>query len=298
MTHRCRNQFTEKFSFVLLLSVVLFSGCDIVREILTQEDDEPPVPDSAALVIESINAPEEVHGGARGIQLVATVVSDANVDNDALNYTWEGPGWFAWEKATATWDAPIDMGVATVALTVDDGTNGAVTSTADINIIHALIIPGLEAAGIRLGDEFDRVTMLHGEPDALDDIGFFSYWLSGKGLSGFLDGIGLVDGLFIADPNTSRTAAGNGIGSHVSSVESELGAAGEIDKDEDEGTEEHWYWEKGINFDYDADTNVESIFVFKPIGVFNLNGSQFRETTTPKDQIRHNKAKLKALGNQ
>ena len=190
------------------------------------------------------------------------------------------------------------MGVATVALTVDDGANGAVTSTADINIIHALIIPGLEAAGIRLGDEFDRVTMLHGEPDALDDIGFFSYSLSGKGLSGFLDGIGLVDGLFIRDPNTSRTAAGNGIGSHVSSVESELGAAGEVDKDEDEGTEQHWYWESGINFDYDADSNVESIFVFKPIGAYIVNGAQFRQTTTPKDQIRNNKAKLEASSNQ
>ena len=298
MTHRCRNQFTEKFSFVLLLCVVLFSGCDVVREILTQDDDEQPVPDTAAIAIESIAAPEEVHAGARGIELVATVVSDANADNDALNYTWEGPGWFAWEKATATWDAPIDMGVATVALTVDDGTNGAVTSTADINIIHALIIPGLEAAGIRLGDGFDRVTMLHGEPDDLDDIGFFSYWLSGKGLSGFLDGIGLVDGLFIAEPNTSRTAGGNGIGSHVSSVENELGAAGEIDKDENEGTEEHWYWESGINFDYDADSNVDGIFVFKPIGVFNVNGAQYRQTTPPKDQIRNNKAKLKALGNQ
>ena len=64
------------------------------------------------------------------------------------------------------------------------------------------------------------------------------------------------------------------------------------------GTEEHWYWESGINFDYDADSNVDSIFVFKPIGVFNLNGAQYRETTTPEEQIRNNKAKLKALGNQ
>ena len=247
MTHRCRIKITEMLGLVLLLCVVLFSGCDVVREILTQDDDEQPVPDTAAIVIESIVAPEEVHAGARGIELVATVVSDANADTDALNYTWEGPGWFAWEKATATWDAPIDMGVATVALTVDDGTNAAVTSTADINIIHALIIPGLEAAGIRLGDGFDRVTMLHGEPDDLDDFGFFSYWLSGKGLSGILDGIGLVDGLFIRDPNTSRTAGGNGIGSHVSSVESELGTAGEVDKDEGEGTEEHWYWETVVS---------------------------------------------------
>ena len=295
MTHRCQTQFTEMLSLVLLLCVVLLSGCDIVREILTQEDDEPLVPDTIAFAIESINAPEEVHAGARGIEIEATVVSDANVEKDALNYTWEGPGWFAWEKTTANWDAPIDMGLATVTLTVEGGTNGAVTSAADINIIHALIIPGLEAAGIRLGDGLDRLTMLHGEPDDLDDIGFFSYWFSGKGLSGFLDGIGLVDGLFIADPNTSRTAAGNGIGSHVSSVESELGAAGEVDKDEDEGTEEHWYWEKGINFDYDADSNVDSIFVFKPIGVFNVNGAQFRETTAPKDQIRINKAKLEPL---
>ena len=297
MTHRRQKQFTEKLSIVFLLCTVLLSSCDIVREIITQYDDEPLVPDTASFVIESINAPEEVHAGTRGIELAATVISDANVDNDALNYTWEGPGWFAWEKTTAKWDAPIDMGVATVTLTVDDGTNGAVTSTADINIIHALIIPGVEAAGIRLGDGIDRVTMLHGEPDDLDDFGFFSYWFSGKGLSGILDGIGLVDSLFINDPNTSRTTAGNGIGSHVSSVESELGTAGEVDKDEDDGTEQHWYWEIGINFDYDADSKVESIFVFKPIGVYNVNGAQFRETTTPKEQIRNNKTTLKASRN-
>lgn len=296
MTRRFQKQFTEKFSIVFLLCTVFLSGCDIVSEILTDYDDEmiDPAP-VGTFTIEGINAPGEVHAGARGVELTATVTSDANVDSDALNYAWDGPGWFTWEKGEAEWDAPIDMGTATITLTVDDGAKNAVTSTIAIDIIQALMVPGREAAGIRLGDGIDKVIMLHGEPDNLDDFGFFSYWLSDKGISGILDGIGLVDSLFIGEPNTSLTVGGNGIGSHVSSVESELGMAGEVD--DDDGTEQHWYWEIGINFDYDADSNVESIFIFKPIGGYIVNGAQYRETTPSKEQIRNNKAKLKALAN-
>ena len=47
-------------------------------------------------------------------------------------------------------------------LTVDDGVNESVTKSAVVQIVHALIVPGEEAAGIQLGDGFDRVTILYG----------------------------------------------------------------------------------------------------------------------------------------
>ena len=34
----------------------------------------------------------------------------------------------------------------------------------------------------------------------------------------------------------------------------------------EEGGEVHWYWKKGIEFSYDADTKVRSISIFKSIG--------------------------------
>ena len=60
------------------------------------------------------------------------------------------------------WTAPLEMGLVTVMLTVDDGVNESVTKSAVVQIVHALIVPGEEAAGIQLGDGFDRVTILYG----------------------------------------------------------------------------------------------------------------------------------------
>jgi hypothetical protein len=43
-------------------------------------------------------------------------------------------------------------------------------------------------------------------------------------------------------------------------VEAEFGRAEEI-KD---GGIKHWYWKKGIEFTYDDDSRVTSIYIFKP----------------------------------
>jgi hypothetical protein len=43
-------------------------------------------------------------------------------------------------------------------------------------------------------------------------------------------------------------------------VESEFGRAEEIEE------LKHWYWKKGIEFDYDDKSIVTEIFIFKPIG--------------------------------
>ena len=91
---------------------------------------------------------------------------------------------------------------------------------------------------------------------------FFAYWDPDIGLSGFFDGIGLVEGLSIREPNTAKTAGGVGIGSPLKEVEEEFGFAEKVE----EGGEVHWYWKKGIEFSCDADGKVRSISIFKPTG--------------------------------
>ena len=55
--------------------------------------------------------------------------------------------------------------------------------------------------------------------------------------------------------------SGVGIGSTRKRVEEEFGEAEEVQADGD-----RWYWKKGIEFNYDADAKVKSIYVFKPVG--------------------------------
>ena len=212
--------------------------------------------ENSAPVIKSIVVPDKVHAGAR-IQLRA-ITDDA--DGDTLTYNWEvEAGILNPENTSETkWTAPVDMGFTKITLTVDDGINEVAVKSAEVRVIHSLIVAGQEAAGIRLGDEFDRVRTLYGKPDGRNG-DWFSY---DTGLSGFLDGIGLVDSLFISKPNTAKTADGNGIGSALKRVDGEFGPAEEIK----EGGKKHWHWKTGIHFDYDAASKVERIYIFKPIG--------------------------------
>ena len=128
-----------------------------------------------------------------------------------------------------TWIVPIDTGVVTVALTVDDGINGPVTKSVVVQIVHALIVPGAEAAGIKLGDGFDRVPVIYGRPSKRNS-DFFAYWDPDIGLSGFFDGIGLVEGLSIRRPNEARTAGEVGIGSTLKRVEEDFGVAERVEE--------------------------------------------------------------------
>ena len=122
-------------------------------------------------------------------------------------------------------------------------------------------MPGEEAAGVKLGDTFDRVRALYGRPSKRNS-DFFAYWDPDIGVSGVFDGIGLVESLSIRKPNTAKTAGGVGIGNTLRRVEEEFGGAEKIE----EGGEVHWYWKKGIEFSYDADAKVKSISIFKPVG--------------------------------
>ena len=225
---------------------------------------------NSAPVIKRILVPAKVHAGAR-IQLEA-ITEDA--DGDTLTYNWKALGILSSEiTPTTIWTVPFDANSTTITLTVDDGINEAVEKPADIIVIHSLIVPGKEAAGIQLGDEFDRVKALYGKPD-MEERGFggsLKYWDIGLSVSD--DGIGHVWSLHIYKPfegdirrsirhkpSLAKTAGGNGIRSTHKRVETEFGPAEEI-KD---GGKSHWYWKRGINFQYDAASKVERIYIFKP----------------------------------
>ena len=215
--------------------------------------------ENSAPVIQQIIVSDQVHA-VSSVELQA-VVEDP--DGDTLTYSWDVPkGLLDSETiSTPTWTAPIEMGVVNVKLTVDDGINEPATKSVSVLVTHGLIMPGEEAAGIKLGDKFDRVKTIYGQPSHRkgDTFGYFD---PDFGLSGALDSINLVAALAISRPNKAKTMGGIGIGSTLKRVEEEFGGAEEIDG----GGKEHWYWKKGIEFDYDANAKVESIFVFKPVG--------------------------------
>lgn len=213
--------------------------------------------ENAKPVIVEIVVPESVHAGS-SLELQAKT-DDA--DGDKLAYNWEvEAGTLSSETAPApTWTAPIEMGIITVTLKIGDGINEPVTESITVRVIHSLIVAGEQAAGIKLGDPFTKVKAFYGEPEERDRGGHFSYFEIG--FSGYVDGIDHVESLFIRKPNKAKTTEGVGVGSTRKRVEEEFGLAEEIK----EGGKDHWYWRKGIEFDYDARSRVESIYIFKPL---------------------------------
>ena len=232
---------------------------DGVHASVSESKRVPILLKNSAPVIREIVVSDRVH--AVSVVELQAAVEDA--DGDTLTYSWEVQKGIldSEEIATPTWTAPIEMGVVNVRLTVDDGINEPTAKSVTVLIIHGLIVPGAEAAGIKLGDTFDRVKAIYGAPSKVDNTTKrFQYWDPNLGLSGFLDGIDLVDDLFLRSPNKAKTANGIGIGSTRQRVEEEFG---QPEKIEDGG---HWYFKQGISFDYDAGAKVELIYVFKPIG--------------------------------
>ena len=225
---------------------------------------------NSAPVIKRILVPDKVHAGAR-IQLEA--ITD-DLDGDTLTYNWEAAGLLSSENTPTTiWTAPFDSNSTTVTLTVDDGINESVEKSAEVIVNNSLIVPGKEAAGIELGDEFDRVKTLYGKPDQEKGgiVGGLDYWDIGLSVSD--DGIGQVRSIHIYKPfegdiirqvrhkpSLAKTLGGSGIGSNRKRVETEFGPAEEI---KDDG-KNHWYWKRGINFQYHEVSKVERIFIFKP----------------------------------
>lgn len=215
---------------------------------------------NVAPVIERFVIPESVITGER-IQLGAEVIDP---DGDSLAFNWNvevGP-LSSSTSETPMWTAPVDSALVPVELSVSDGMNEPTVKSTSIQVVGPpLIVPGKQAAGIRLGDPFDKVKALYGEPDQdYGDSSHFSY--RSMRVSGGIDGIDLIESLFVRKPNKSKTAGGVGPGSDRKQVEKEFGSAEEIQEEEDRIV--HWYWKKGISFDYDEDSKVESIHIFKP----------------------------------
>lgn len=210
-------------------------------------------------VIQKIIISDRVHA-VSSVELQAEVVDE---DGDTLTYRWDVQKGLldSEEISTPTWTVPVEMGIVNIELTVDDGINEPTAKSVSVLVIHGLIVPGKEAAGIKLGDTFDRVKAIYGEPSKRDR-NLFAYRDPNVGVSGAFDGIGLVQGVLIDRPNRAKTAGGVGVGSTRERVEGEFGLAEEIQ----EGGKEHWYWKKGIVFDYDVDVKVRGIFIFKPVG--------------------------------
>lgn len=218
---------------------------------------------NVAPVIKRIVVPESVIAGER-IQLEAETY-DPDGDSVAFNWNVEVGGLSSSTSETPIWTAPIEGTVVQVELSVDDGINEPTVKSATIKIAKPpLIIAGKQAAGVRLGDSFDKVIAVYGTLERpIDDIGVFRY--HDVGIIGFVDSLNLVLSLFIYKPNKSITSGGVGIGSNRQRVEAEFGSAEEIEIKEDDNRRVHSYWQKGIIFHYDKDSQVESIHVIKPL---------------------------------
>lgn len=125
-----------------------------------------------------------------------------------------------------------------------------------------LIIPGTQAAGIKLGDTLSKVKSLYGKPNFYwslylypdKEIDFYP----DEGLTFNINHNDCVSVICIEAPNKSKTMGGNGIGSTMYNVRQELGFA-----DTTDGTL-HKYLKKGIQFDYNSAFIVVAIYVFEP----------------------------------
>lgn len=246
------------------LLIIFMTGCGADSD---DQIDEPinNLPLVRKLMIPDDFAPEET------IEL-QIIVHDP--DDDTLSYTWHVTAGKldSTTARTVKWTAPSDVRSVTVTVRVNDGPDSAITRSKTVTYVSERlpdvqlerIIPGKQAAGVKLGDPFNTVKALYGKQD--DPIGknrFFSYWRETNiGLSGFVDNSNRVASLFIRRPNKAKTDGGIGVGSSLKRVESEFGPAEEIGAPNNK----HWYWTKGIEFSYNADLSVESIFIFEPIG--------------------------------
>ena len=261
---------------VLLYSVNIFGcGSDDI------DDDEPTnsPPKVDAFIIPKEFSPEEI------LEFRILAYDD---DGDTLSYEWSVSAGKL-DETTGTkvkWTAPTDVESVTVTIYISDGIgkstkrvkkilNEVFIEPPPIEIAFdptpdpplTSIVPGRGCFGIKLGDPYKKLIEVHGKPDnppAKD--GYFSYREQNLGLTGYLDGIDLIEHLFLSHPNKAKTAGKNGIRSKLENVEKELGKAQEVDRN-DFGGIRHWYWRKGIKLTYDEENKVESIFVFKPIGI-------------------------------
>ena len=262
-------------SFVMTCLLTFYiTGCG--------SDDAEDEPANSSPIVDAFIIPAEFNPG----EIIEFRVLAYDKDGDPLNYTWEvDAGKLSETSGTKVkWTAPSDVESVRVTVYVSDGVSKStkrVKKIANQELLPPVpldipfdptpdpplnsIVPGKGAVGIKLGDPFKKVETLYGKPDdPPDKIGYFAYRDQNKGLSGFVDGIDLVESLFLNRPIKAKTAGGNSIGIAIKRVEEEYGKAQEIDNN-DFGDKRHWYWRRGIEFTINEDDRVDSIYIFKPI---------------------------------
>lgn len=225
------------------------------KQILVKALNKPPE-------ITELRIPKKVSAGE--ISQLSLLAVDPN--QDPLVFTWkiddvvleEGP------KTEIEWQVPTQEGEVTIQVIVSDGIAPAVKRSNVVIVTRSLlIVPGLRAGGITLGDSFKTIKDIYGEPnifEKVDDLFFFAFWQPDQGISGFIDEqTETVTATFVQSPNQAKTAAGNGVNSTLDSVEQEFGLVEDV-----RNNLEHWYWTKGIEFDV-RDQLVDQIFIFRPL---------------------------------
>ena len=225
------------------------------KQILVKTPNKPPE-------INELRIPKKVSAGE--ISQLSLLAVDPN--QDPLIFTWkiddvvleEGP------KTEIEWQVPTQEGEVTIQVIVSDGIAPAVKRSNVVIVTRSLlIVPGLRAGGITLGDSFKTIKDIYGEPnifEKVDDLFFFAFWQPDQGISGFIDEqTETVTATFVQSPNQAKTVAGNGVNSTLDSVEQEFGLVEDI-----RNNLEHWYWTKGIEFDV-RDQLVDQIFIFRPL---------------------------------
>ena len=225
------------------------------KQILVKAPNKPPE-------ITELRIPKKVSAGE--ISQLSLLAVDPN--QDPLIFTWkiddvvleEGP------KTEIEWQVPTQEGEVTIQVIVSDGIAPAVKRSNVVIVTRSLlIVPGLRAGGITLGDSFKTIKDIYGEPnifEKVDDLFFFAFWQPDQGISGFIDEqTETVTATFVQSPNQAKTAAGNGVNSTLDSVEKEFGLVEDV-----RNNLEHWYWTKGIEFDV-RDQLVDQVFIFRPL---------------------------------
>lgn len=215
----------KSIKMILMLSVIpiVILACGENETSVTEPVVAPEtttMPNLSPPVIKDIVVPDQIHAGGR-ITLQAFA---EDPDRNGLEYHWEAPGKLIYTKifAIATWIPPPmhHLGAATINLTVSDGIHQT-TKSVNVNVIPALIVPGQEAAGVRLGDTLDEVIDLYGKPSAVfekpDDWDYEwdtrIVWHNAA-LDLYLRNDRVLQ-IVIGAPNTAQTAEGIGIGTHI-----------------------------------------------------------------------------------